>query len=95
MLVCECGLVSKKIRLLILNAFYLGTLFSVSFLNYVHIIILRFKVKAQKIYYKIQKNIQPPAITIILIINSVIRPFPLTHFLKNYTTNFDETLHTL
>ena len=31
----------------------------------------------------------------ILIINSVIRPFMLTRFLKNYTTNFDETLHTL
>ena len=31
----------------------------------------------------------------ILIINSVIRPFLLTRFLKNCTTNFDETLHTL
>ena len=34
-------------------------------------------------------------IYVILIINSVIRLFLLTRFLKNYTTNFDETLHTL
>ena len=33
--------------------------------------------------------------TAILIINPVIRPFLATRFLKNYTTNFDETLHVL
>ena len=31
----------------------------------------------------------------ILIINPVIRVFLVTLFLRNYTTNFDETLHTL
>ena len=31
----------------------------------------------------------------ILLINMIIRPFLLTHFFKNYTTNFDETLHIL
>ena len=32
---------------------------------------------------------------IILIISSVIHPFLVTLFLRNYITNFDETLHTL
>ena len=38
--------------------------------------------------------IRSTELAIILII-LVIRAFPLRHFLKNYTTNFDETLQTL